>query len=79
MWCGNCSSTWLVLYGNEIVDTLLLRPVEGGECRTSPMPEEEATLLGDIKSNIKPDVKHEIELPQVPEKLEIQEQVQPAE
>ena len=42
-----------------------------GECGTSPMPEEEATFLG----NIKPD----IELPQVPEQLEIHEQVEPAE
>ena len=39
------------------------------------MPEEEATLLGDIKPNIKP----VIEAPQVLEQLDIHEQAQPAE
>ena len=63
----------LVLNGNEIVEASLLRPIEG-ECRTSPTPEE-AILLGDIKHEIK----CEIELPQVPDQLEIHGQVQPAE
>ena len=57
----------------KIVEASLLRPIEG-ECRTSLTPEEEATLLG----NIKPEIKHKIELPQVPEQLEICGQVQPA-
>ena len=48
-------------------------------CRTSSMPEEEAAVLGDIKPDIKQDIKHDIELPQVPEQLEICEQIQPAE
>ena len=39
-----------------------------------PIPEEEAALLGDIK----PEIKHEIKPPQVPEQLENCEQVQPA-
>ena len=50
----------IVLNGDEIVEATLLTPVEG-ECRTSPMPEEKATLLGDIT----PKIKHEIELSQV--------------
>ena len=69
-----CMTPLLVLNGNEIVEALLLRPIEG-ECRTSPTPEEEATLLGDIKCKIR----HEIELPQGPEQLDIHEQGQPAE
>ena len=60
----------LALNGNEIVEAFLLSPL-GVECRTSPTPEEEAALLGDIK--------HKIELPQVPEPLEVCEQVEPAE
>ena len=56
----------LVLNSDKIVQASLLRPVKG-EYRTSPTPEEEATLLGDIKSK----VKHKTELPQVPEQLEI--------
>ena len=64
----------LVLNGNEIVEASLLRPIEG-KCGVSPTPEDEATLLG----NIKHEIKHEIELPQVPRQLEIHEQVQPAE
>ena len=64
----------LVLNSDAIVEASLLIPIEG-ECRTSPTPEEEATLLDDIKPNIK----HEIELPWVLEQLEICEQVQPAE
>ena len=64
----------LVLNGDEIVEASLLRPVEG-ECGASPTPEEGVALLG----NIKPDVKHKIKLPQVPEQLEICVQVQPAE
>ena len=61
----------LILNGDKIVDASLSRPIKG-ECRTSPTPEEEATLLG----NIKPEIKHKTELPQVPEQLEICEQVQ---
>ena len=88
-----CMTPLLVFSGDEIVEASLLRPIEG-ECRTSPMPEE-ATLLGDskpdikpdtqpnikpdIKPNIKSDIKPDIELSQVPEQLEICEQVQPAE
>ena len=69
----------LVLNGNEIVEATVLRSI-GGECGTSPTPEEEeATLLGDIKHDIKPKIKyklkpkikHHIELLQVPEQLEI--------
>ena len=50
-----------------------------GEHGTCPMPEEEATLLGGIKLDIQSDVKPDIEVPQVPELLEIHEQAQPAE
>ena len=64
----------LALSGDEIVEASLLSPV-GGECRTFPTPEEEANLLGGIECNIK----CEIELPQVPEPLEVYEQVQSAE
>ena len=64
----------LILNGNEIAEASLLRPIKG-ECGTSPAPEEEATLLGDIK----PKIKHKTEPPQVPEQLEIHEQVQPVE
>ena len=62
-----CMAPLLVLNGDKIFEASLLRPVEV-EHRTSPMPEEEATLLGDIKPNIKPD----IELPQIPDQLKIQ-------
>ena len=65
-----CMVSLLVFNGNEIVEVSLLKSIEG-KCRTSPMPEEEAALLG----HIKPD----IEAPQVPEHLEIHEQIQPAE
>ena len=65
-----CMAPLLVLNGNKIVEVSLLKSIEG-ECGTSPMPEEEATLLG----NTIPDT----ETPQVPEQLEICEQVQPAE
>ena len=47
--------------------------------QNSPTPEEEAILLGDIKYETKPEIKHEVELSQVPEQLEIHEQVQPEE
>ena len=60
----------LVLNGDEIVEASLLSLI-GRECRTSPTPEEEAALLGDIK--------HKIEPSQVPEPLEVCEQVQSAE
>ena len=65
-----CMAALLVLNSNEIVEPLLQKAVEG-ECGTPLTPEEEAALLG----NIKPD----IEVPQVPEWLEIHEQVQSAE
>ena len=68
-----CMVPLLVLNGDKIVEASLLRPVDG-ECRTSPTPEEEATLLG----NINYETKCKIELPPVPEQLEICEQVQPA-
>ena len=64
-----CVAPLETLSGNEIVEASLLRPT-GEECRTSPIPEEEATLLGKIKCEIKPS--------QVPE-LEMHEQVHPAE
>ena len=63
-----------VLNGGKIVEALLLQSIEG-EYETSPMLEEEATLLVDIEPDIKPD----IEAPQIPEQLEIHEQAQPAE
>ena len=57
----HCMAPMLVLNGDEIVQASL--------------PEEEAILLGDIKADIKLDIKP----PHIPEWLEIQEQVQPAE
>ena len=69
-----CMDPLLILNGNEIVEASLLRTVKG-ECGTSPTPEEEVTLLHDIK----PKIKHKTELPQVPEQLGIHEQVQPVE
>ena len=69
-----CMAPLLILSGNEIVEASLLKPIKG-EHGTSPTPEEEATLLGDIK----PKIKHKTEPPQVPEQLEIHEQVQPVE
>ena len=60
----------LALNCDEIVEASLLKSIDG-EWETSPMPEEEATLL----DNVKPDIK----VPQVPEQLEVLEQVQPAE
>ena len=50
-----------------------------GEHRTSPTPEEEATLLGNIKPDILSDIKLHIEAPKVPELLEIHKQAQPTE
>ena len=57
-----CMAPLFIPNGDEIVEASLLRPIEG-ECRTSPTPEEESALLGEIKANIKPDIK----LLQVPE------------
>ena len=57
-----CMAPLLVLNGDKIVEASLLRPIEG-ECRTPPTPEEEAALLGNIKHEIKPDIKHKIEPP----------------
>ena len=68
-----CMAPILVLNSDKKVEAALLRPVEG-ECGTSPTLEEEATLLGDIK----PEIKHEIGPPYVPEQLEVCVQVQPA-
>ena len=73
-----CMAPLLALKGDEIVEASLLQPVEG-ECRTSPTPEEEATLLGDIKPDIGSDVKLDVKVWQVPALLEICEQTQPAE
>ena len=73
-----CMAPLLALNGDEIVGASLLQSMEG-ECRTSPTPEEEAALLGDIKPDIQSDVKPNIEAPQVPELLEICEQAQSAE
>ena len=56
----------MALSSDEIVKASLLRPT-GAEHRTSPTPEEEAALLG------------EVELPQVSEQLEVHELVHPAE
>ena len=42
-----CMALLLVLNSNEIVKASFLRPIEG-ECGTTPTPEEEATLLGNI-------------------------------
>ena len=64
-----CMAPLLDLSSSEIVEAYLLRQT-GEEHRTSPTPEEEATLLGEIKCEIK--------LPQVPE-LGIHEQVHPVE
>ena len=72
-----CMAPLLILNGDNIVEATLLRPTEG-EHRMSPTPEEEATLLGNIKHESKPEIKHEVEPPQVPEQLGIHEQVQPA-
>ena len=47
-----CMALLLAFNSNEIVEAFLLRPV-GGEHRPSPTPEEETTLLGDIKCKIK--------------------------
>ena len=55
----------VALRNNEIVEASLLRPIE--ECGTSPTPQEKTALLGKIK------------LPQVPEQLEVHEQVHPPE
>ena len=68
-----CMPPLLALNGDEIVEASLLQPMEG-EHGTSPMPEEEATLLGDIKSNIHSDIKPDVKAPHVPALLEIQEQ-----
>ena len=68
----------LVLNGNKIVEASLLRPI-WGECRTPHTPEEEAALLGDIIPDLNHEIKHKIQLPQVPEQLEIYKQVQPVE
>ena len=51
-----------VLNGNEIVEATLLRSIEE-EHRTSPTPEAEAALLGDIKFETKPEIKHKVEPP----------------
>ena len=69
-----CMAPLVVLNGDEIVEASLLRPIEA-EHRTFPTPEEEATVLGDIKH----EMKCKIGLHPVPEQLEICEQVQPAE
>ena len=53
-----CMAPLLVLDGDEIVEASLLSPI-GGEHRTSPTPQEEAALLGDIEC----DIKCKIELP----------------
>ena len=64
-----CIASLMTLSGDDIVETSLLKPT-GEEHGTSPIPEEEATLLGE-----------EIELPQVsgslPEWLEIPSFVEP--
>ena len=54
------------LRGDEIVEASLLRST-GEEHRTSPTPEEKASLLG------------EVELPQVPEPLKVHELEHPVE
>ena len=64
----------LILNEDETVEASLLQSVEG-ECGTCPMPEEEATLLGDVK----PSIQSNIEVPQIPKLLEIHKQAQPAE
>ena len=50
-----CMAPLLALNGDEIVEASLLQSVEG-ECRTFPMPEEEATLLGNVKPEIQLDI-----------------------
>ena len=69
-----CKSLWelqkhilpMALSSDKIVKASLLRPT-GEEHRTSPSPEEEATLLG------------KVELPQVPDQLEVHELLHSAE
>ena len=61
-----CMASLMTLHGDEIVKASFLRPT-GEEHRTSPAPEEEATLLG------------KVELTQVPEQLEDHELAHPAE
>ena len=56
----------MALCSNKIVEASLLRPTGEGH-KTSPTPDEEATLLG------------EVEPPQVPDQLEVHEPVHPAE
>ena len=73
-----CMAHLLALNGDEIVEASFLQPMEG-EHGTSPMPEEEAALMGDIKPDIQSDIKPDIKAPHVPVLLEIQEQTQPAE
>ena len=65
-----CMAPLLVPKGDKIAEASLLKSVEG-ECRSFPIPEDEATLLSDNKPDI--------EMPQVPEQPEISEQVQPVE
>ena len=47
-----CMAPLLAFSSDEVVEASLLRP-RGEECRTSPTPEEEGTLLGKIKYGIK--------------------------
>ena len=61
-----CMAPLMALSRDEIVEISLLKPT-GEEHRTSPTPEEEATLLG------------EVELPQAPKQLEVHEPEHPAE
>ena len=61
-----CMAPLLSLSSDEIVEDSLLRPIRG-EHLTFPTPEEEATLVDEVK------------LPKVPEQLEVHEQVHPAE
>ena len=44
-----CMAPLLVLNSSDIVEASLLKSVEG-EHRTSPMPEEEAALLSNVKT-----------------------------
>ena len=71
-------SPLLALNGDKIVEASLVQSMEG-EYRTSPMPEEEAALLGDIKLDIQSDLQPDTEAPKVSELLEIHEKAQPAE
>ena len=73
-----CMAPLLVLNSDERVEATFLRLIEG-EHGTSPTPEEEAALLGSIKHETKPEIKYKVGPPQVPEQLEICEQVQSAE